>query len=59
VVTALVSMLSQPKPESELKALVYGLTELPRSEGVAWYRRPVFIAIVAGVLCLLLNFLFW
>ena len=35
--TILVSLMTQPKPESELQSLVYGLTELPREEGVKWY----------------------
>jgi SSS family solute:Na+ symporter len=59
VVTILVSLMSRPKPEPELRSLVYGLTELPRQEGVAWYRRPSVIAVAAAVACLLLNFLFW
>jgi SSS family solute:Na+ symporter len=59
VVTILVSFLSQPKPVAELKSLVYGLTELPRDEGVQWYRRPGLVAVIAGVLCVLLNFLVW
>jgi len=54
IVMALVSLMTEPRPDSELKSLVYGLTELPRDEGVAWYRRPVFLAVVAGfcVYCL-------
>jgi SSS family solute:Na+ symporter len=59
VVTILVSFLSKPKAEAELKSLVYGLTEQPREEGVTWYRRPGLVAVIAGVLCVLLNFLFW
>ena len=59
VVTMLVSLMTQPKPEPELRSLVYGLTELPRMEGVKWFRRPAVIASAAAVLCILLNFLFW
>ncbi|MCC7176434.1 MAG: sodium:solute symporter family protein [Bryobacterales bacterium] len=59
VVTVMVSFVSRPKPAAELKALVYGLTELPREEGVKWYRRPGLVALIAGALCVLLNFLFW
>jgi len=59
VVTILVSLMTRPKPETELRSLVYGLTELPRQEGVKWFRRPAVIAAAAAVLCILLNFLFW
>jgi SSS family solute:Na+ symporter len=59
VVTILVSLMTRPKPEPELRSLVYGLTELPRQEGVKWFRRPAVIAAAAAVLCILLNFLFW
>ena len=59
VVTVLVSFLSKPRAEAELKSLVYGLTEQPREEGVKWYRRPGLVAVIAGGLCVLLNFLFW
>jgi SSS family solute:Na+ symporter len=59
VVTIAVSLLSRPRPEAELRGLVYGLTELPREQGVAWYRRPAPLAVVVGLLCLLLNLWFW
>ncbi|MCS6953281.1 MAG: sodium:solute symporter family protein [Bryobacterales bacterium] len=59
VVTILVSLLTRPRPEAELRGLVYGLTQLPRDEGVAWYRRPAPLAVVVGGMCVLLNFWFW
>ena len=59
VVTVLVSLMTKPKAEGELKGLVYGLTEMPSQEGVKWYKRPSVIAVAASVACILLNFLFW
>jgi SSS family solute:Na+ symporter len=59
LVTLLVSLVSRPKPESALERLVYGLTELPKEEGVKFYRRPAVIAVVAAGLCIALNFVFW
>jgi SSS family solute:Na+ symporter len=53
-----VSLATTPRPEAELRGLVYGLTELKSDEGVSWYRRPVPIAIVIGVLALFLNIWF-
>ncbi len=58
-VTVVVSLMTKPKPESELRDLVYGLTELPSDEGVIWYKRPGPLAIVVAVICIALNFLFW
>ena len=58
VLTILVSLATRPRPEVELRGLVYGLTELKHDEGGAWYTRPVPVAIVVGVLALILNFWF-
>jgi SSS family solute:Na+ symporter len=59
VVTILVSLATKPKPAAELRMLVYGLTEIPHEHGVPWYRRPAPLALMAGGLCLLLNFVFF
>jgi SSS family solute:Na+ symporter len=58
VVTIAVSLITRAKPQAELHNLVYGLTELPRDEGVSWYRRPGPLAVVVAVVCVILNFLF-
>lgn len=59
VVTIVVSFITKPKPDADLHNLVYGLTEMPRDEGVVWYKRPGALAIFVAVLCALLNFLYW
>ncbi len=59
VVTILVSLATPPKADSELRNLVYGLTELPSEQGVVWYKRPGPLAIVVSVMVIALNFLFW
>ena len=43
------------KPDSELRNLVYGLTEIPTNTGVLWYKRPGPLAIVVAVLVIALN----
>ena len=58
VVTVLVSLMTQPKPEPALDRLVYGLTEIPKEGHLPWFRRPWPVAIAVAVLCLALNFLF-
>ena len=59
IVTIAVSLATKPKADAELRGLVYGLTELPKNEGEPWYRRPGVLAIVVGLICAALNFLFW
>jgi SSS family solute:Na+ symporter len=59
VVTILVSLLSQPKPETELRNLVYGITDIPHDAHLPWYKRPLPLASVVIVGLVLLNFLFW
>lgn len=58
-VTILVSLVTQPKPEGELRGLVWGLT--PKKEGVeeAFYKKPWVLAITVLALTLLLNIYFW
>jgi SSS family solute:Na+ symporter len=54
LLTILVSFLNAPRPETELKGLVYGLTHIPHDPDVPWYKRPVPLAfVVIGVLILL------
>src|SRR6266849_5270262 len=59
LVTLAVSMMTKPRPDSELRGLVYGLTEMPKDEGKTWYERPLPLACVVGVALLLLNLWFW
>jgi SSS family solute:Na+ symporter len=55
VVTIVVSLLTQPRPKEDLRGLVYGVTEMPREERLAWYRRPGTLAVIVAVVCILLN----
>jgi solute:Na+ symporter, SSS family len=59
VVTIAVSLATRPKTDAELRGLVYGLTELPKDEGEPWYRRPLVLAIIVALICVMINFLFW
>ncbi|QNN53369.1 sodium:solute symporter family protein [Nocardioides mesophilus] len=63
-VSIVVSMVTKPKPESELRGLVWSLT--PRSdyhqedpEHLSWYQKPTQLAGVALVIVIVLNILFW
>jgi SSS family solute:Na+ symporter len=65
VVSVIVSLATQPKPESELRGLVYSLTPRGDLRGVedpgdrAWYRRPAVLAISVLVITAVLNVVFW
>ncbi|MCB9340277.1 MAG: sodium:solute symporter family protein [Lewinellaceae bacterium] len=58
VVTILVSLMTRPKEEQALKGLVYGLTPLAHGEVKAWYLRPVPLAILVTIACVILNLIF-
>jgi SSS family solute:Na+ symporter len=58
VITVVVSLATTPKRDSELVGLVYSVTP-HQAEEAEWYRRPAVIAVIAGVICIGLNFLFF
>jgi SSS family solute:Na+ symporter len=58
-VTVLVSLATKPKPDAELKDLVYGLTRIPDEGPCPWYRKPVFWAGAVLAVLVLVNVLFW
>ncbi|MCW2806358.1 MAG: Na+/galactose cotransporter [Marmoricola sp.] len=64
LVSVVVTMVTSPKPESELRGLVYSLT--PRADfhdenegALAWYQQPTKLAGVGFVLVVILNIVFW
>ena len=59
VVTIIVSLATKPRPDNELKGLVYSLTEREREESAAWYQRPVVLGVVVLCLTLVLNIIFF
>ena len=59
IVTVVVSYLTKPTPDSELNGLVYGMTEVPVMENVAFYQKPLFWAGVVTVIFIALNIMFW
>ena len=59
LVTVVVSFATRPKLETELRNLVYGFTETPPEETVAWYKRPGPLAVIVLVVLVIFNILFW
>jgi solute:Na+ symporter, SSS family len=58
-VTVVVSLVTKPKPEAELRGLVYGATEIPSESYVTFFHRPWFWAVVVATVFLVLQILFW
>jgi len=59
-----VSLVTRPRPESELRGLVYSLTPKkdlhdPSESRLPWYQKPTQLAGVGAVLVIILNILFW
>src|SRR6059058_1198259 len=59
VVTVLVTLVTKPKPDEELKGLVYALTEVPREEHTSWLHRPVIWGVAALAILVVLQIIFW
>jgi SSS family solute:Na+ symporter len=59
IVTVAVSLVTKPKPDAELKGLVYGVTEIPSEGQVSMLHRPWFWATVVGAIFIVLNIIFW
>ncbi len=59
VVTIAVSLATDPKPVSELRGLVYGVTTLPSEQNLPFWRRPILAASAVAVAFLIVNMLFW
>jgi SSS family solute:Na+ symporter len=59
LLTIAVSLVTKPRPEADLKGLVYSLTPLPTDQGVPLYRQPGPLAIAVLAATLVLNVIFW
>ncbi len=59
IVTVVVSLFTEPKPEKELVGLVRGCTELPSEGHLPIWRRPIFWASIVLTVFIVLNILFW
>jgi SSS family solute:Na+ symporter len=58
-VTIGVSLVTKPRAAADLKGLVYSMTPRIREEGLAWYKRPVVLAVIVGAVTLAINIYFW
>ncbi|MBM3727379.1 MAG: sodium/solute symporter [Acidobacteria bacterium] len=58
-ITILVSLVTRPRPQEELRGLVCSLTERPAEGHLPWHQRPGLVGVLVMALVLLLNLLFW
>jgi SSS family solute:Na+ symporter len=58
IVTAVVSLITRPRPEGELVGLVYSLTPRPPDSDLHWYQRPATLALAVLALLIILNLVF-
>ncbi|MDQ2775670.1 MAG: sodium:solute symporter family protein [Acidobacteriota bacterium] len=59
LVTFVVSLMTKPKPISELHNLVWGVTDLPHEGTAPWYKRPGPLAIIVMGVLVIMNVIFW
>jgi hypothetical protein len=59
VVTIIISLATKPRPESELRGLVYAVTEKQQDRTGAWYTTLVSLGIFVLALTLILNIIFF
>jgi SSS family solute:Na+ symporter len=58
-VNVIVSMFTTPKPLSELAGVVYGATTIPEEEPVPFYKNEYFWFVIAVIMFVALNVIFW
>jgi SSS family solute:Na+ symporter len=58
-VTVIVSLMTKPRPESELNGLVYGATVIPHDGATTLFQKPIFWAGVVSVVFIILQIIFW
>jgi SSS family solute:Na+ symporter len=59
VVTVLVTLVSKPRPDEELRGLVYSLTDVAHEEHASWVRRPALWGAVTLGVFVVLQIIFW
>jgi solute:Na+ symporter, SSS family len=58
-VTVAVSLCTQPKPEKELRGLVWSATHMPKGEAMPLWKKPIFWAAGVALFFAILQWMFW
>jgi solute:Na+ symporter, SSS family len=59
LVTIALSFITKPKPEEELKGLVWGMAADEKRVVLPWYKRPVVLATLVMCFTVVLNVVLW
>jgi len=59
ITTIAVSLVTKPKPDEELRGLVYSLTEKVYGTEKRWYLKPAPLGIILLIITILLNIIFF
>jgi SSS family solute:Na+ symporter len=58
-VTVVVSLFTEPKPDEQLRGLVWSATHMPKGEPMPLWKKPIFWAAGVAVLFAILQWMFW
>ena len=59
ILTIIISLLTKPRPDSEMVGLVYSLTARPKVDHIPVYKRPLTLAFAALAITVVFNIIFW
>jgi SSS family solute:Na+ symporter len=59
VVTVIVTLVTKPRPDEELRGLVYSITDVPQEQHTSLLQRPAFWGAVALAIFVVLQIIFW
>lgn len=59
VVTVVVTAFTRPRPDEELRGLVYSLTDVAHEKATSLLHRPAFWAAIAVAIFIVLQIIFW
>ena len=59
VVTVVVTLVTKPRPDEELRGLVYSLTDVPQEQHTSLLQRPAIWGAIALAIFVVLQIIFW
>ena len=59
IVTYVISLFTEKKPENQLVGLVYSLTPRQQDKNRVWYKNPLWLATIVVVITVFLNIVFY
>jgi len=59
IVTYVISLFTEKKPEHQLVGLVYSLTPRQQDKNRVWYKNPLYLATIVVVVTVVLNIVFY